>query len=119
MSKEGKSTSGEGAKSAPAAGPGPGPVAGRSRSATIYLGPNRAYNLPLMRGQVFACDGPPPFCKEAIKAHPQLAACFVQVAGAGKACADLQKPDSPMARAVKKVTEESAALRAQAKGGNA
>ncbi|MDL2279071.1 hypothetical protein LJC15_00205 [Desulfovibrio sp. OttesenSCG-928-G11] len=119
MTKEPKAVGEDAVKTTAAAAPAVGPAAKKPRSASLYLGPNRAYGLPLMRNQVFTCDGPPPICHEAIKAHPHFAACFVSVSGAGRAYADLQNPDSALSRAMKKVMEESAALRAEAKGGKA
>jgi len=83
-----------------------------------YIGPNRPYDLPLAHNQFFRSATPPAFCREHIKKHPQLAACFVPVGELGAALAALRDNNSELSRAARKVAEETMELRRAAAGGN-
>lgn len=83
----------------------------------IYVGPNRAYDLPLMHNQIFLAESPPDFCSEALKGRPHLKACFVPVADLGKALASLKNSASDLGKAAAKVARETIDLRSTAKGG--
>lgn len=90
-----------------------------AQARTVYIGPNRPYDLPLMYNQICIGDGPPPFCADALTDRPHLRACFVPVADLGKALADLRNPKSDRAKAAAKVARETAELRTQAAKGGA
>lgn len=81
--------------------------AASAQARTVYVGPNRPYDLPLMHNQIFIGDGPPPFCAEALTDNTPFAACFVPVADLGKALADLKNPKSDLTKAAAKVARET------------
>ncbi|MDR2946718.1 MAG: hypothetical protein LBV79_08240 [Candidatus Adiutrix sp.] len=87
------------------------------RQALMYVGPNRPYELPLMRNQVIKGSAPPPFCAELAKGKPHFAACFIRIQEAGTALAALRDPKSDISRAAAKIADETAAQLKAAQGG--
>ena len=89
----------------------------RPRLALMYIGPNRPYELPLMRNQVFLGSAPPVYCADLAKVKPHLAACFISVQDAGAAFIALRDRNSDLGRAAAKVAAETAEQLKAANGG--
>lgn len=79
----------------------------------MYVGPNRAYNLPVMYNQVFVATTPPPMFTEVAKALPHFKSCFVGIADLGKALAELKDRSSTLAKAAAKVARETLEIRSR------
>ncbi|MDR2891598.1 MAG: hypothetical protein LBV80_00705 [Deltaproteobacteria bacterium] len=75
-------------------------------AALMYLGPNRAFGLPVAYNQLFRVSDiaglPKPLHAKAGE-DKDFAACFVEIANLGKALADLKKPDSGLSDSISKV----------------
>ena len=102
--------------------PNPDTTAGKPAqkiTAIMYIGPNRAYNLPLSFNQVFADGNPPAFCNETLAAHPHFACCFVPISELGNGMRQLRDKTSDLTKTVAKIINETANLKVKtAKGDN-
>lgn len=90
----------------------------RPRQAYMYVGPNRPYDLPLMRNQVIIGSAPPDGCLDLVKVKPHFADCFINVSKAGAALVALRDQASDLSRAAAKVASETAEQHQAASGGN-
>lgn len=96
----------------------PAAKAATPKGRIVYIGPSRAYDLPLMHSTIFIGDAPPSFCSDALKDRPHFRSCFVPVLSLGKALAELKNAKSDLAKAAGKVARETAELRASAAKGD-